>query len=162
MANKFNLVEEARIAQALAPAADAAGRQSQWVDAWIAHKIWVVANIAQGNAAQVTLSFQQAQDVLGTNAKAISVAGRIWSNEDQSLTDALVAQTAGASYQTLATTKNKKVVFEIVPESMLDLVNGFKAISVSTSASNAANITQADFYLLPIRYAQAQPPSALV
>jgi hypothetical protein len=54
-----------------------------------------------------------------------------------------VAQTAAATFTTSATTKVKRIVFEIVPEQCMDVANGFDCIAVSTGASNAANITEA-------------------
>ncbi len=47
----------------LPPAADAAGRTSAYRDLANALKAWVVVHVNQGNAAQVTLSILQGQDV---------------------------------------------------------------------------------------------------
>ena len=58
----------------LPPAADAAGRTSSYRDLTNALKAYVVARVNQGNAAQVTFSILQGQDVLGTGAKAAGVA----------------------------------------------------------------------------------------
>ena len=99
----------------------------------------------------------QATDVSGTSSKAIT-ATPIWSNLDTSVNDTLVSRTAAATYTTDAGVKNKTIVFEIVPEQCMDVVNGFRSIAVSTGASNAANITEAQLFVLG-SYEQATPPS---
>ena len=63
-------------------------------------------------------------------------------------TDTLAIQTAAASLQTSATIADKIVVFEIVPEMCIDVVNGFRTLAVQTSASNAANVTEASLFIL--------------
>ncbi|HEY1311908.1 MAG TPA: hypothetical protein VGF02_13250, partial [Pseudolabrys sp.] len=62
--------------------------------------------------------------------------------------DALAVQTAAASFQTDANVADKIVIFEITPDVALDVANGFRTIGVATSASNAANITEATLYVL--------------
>jgi len=131
----------------LAPAADASGRTSSYRTLKNALKAWIVVHVNQGNAAQVTLTPLQAQDVSGTNSKAIN-AVPIWLNADTSVSDALAVQTAAASLQTSATTKDKIVIFEITPDIALDVANGFKTIAIQTSASNASNITEAKLFVL--------------
>ncbi len=131
----------------LAPAADAAGRTSAYRTLKNAMKAWIVVHVNQGNAAQVTLTPLQAQDVSGTGSKAIN-AVPIWLNGDTSVSDALAVQAAAASLQTSAATKDKIVIFEITPDVALDVANGFRTIAVSTSASNAANITEAKLFVL--------------
>jgi len=144
----------------LPPAADAAGRTSAYRDLANALKAWVVVHVNQGNAAQVALSILQGQDVNGTGAKAVNVMP-IWLCAATATSDALAVQTAGATFQTSATLADKIVVFEILPEACLDLVNGFHTIAVQTSASNAANITEAELFLYE-SYQGASAPSTLV
>ena len=128
-------------------AADAAGRASlTYVNLRNALKAWVICEVNQGNAATVQLTPLQATAVAGTGSKAIAAQAGIWLNNDTSLatgSDKLVAQTAAANFTTDATLKDKLVIFEIVPEEVLDLVNGFHWLGVSTGASNVANITSA-------------------
>jgi hypothetical protein len=144
----------------LPPAADAAGRTSAYRDLANALKAWVVVHVNQGNAAQVTLSILQGQDVSGTGSKAVGVMP-IWLTAATATSDALAVQTAAATFQTSAGTTDKIVVFEITPEMCLDLVNGFHTIAVQTSASNAANITEAELFLWE-SYQGASAPSTLV
>ncbi len=144
----------------LPPAADAAGRTSAYRDLANALKAWVVVHVNQGNAAQVTLSILQGQDVTGTGSKAVGVMPT-WLCAATATSDALAVQTPAATFQTSATVADKIVVFEITPEMCLDLVNGFHTIAVQTSASNAANITEAELFLWE-SYQGASAPSTLV
>ncbi len=144
----------------LPPAADAAGRTSAYRDLANALKAWVVCHVNQGNAAQVTLSILQGQDTSGTGGKAVGVMPT-WLVAATATADGLVVQTPGATFQTSAGTTDKIVVFEITPEMCMDLVNGFHTIAVQTSASNAANITEAELFLWE-SYQGASAPSTLV
>lgn len=155
------LVEQAKVIQALNPAADGAGRAGDIISLKNCGLCTIVVNITQGNAATVALTIQQCQDVSGTGAKAITNAVPIWANQDLASSDALTRQTDAVSFTTSAAVKHKLVVFQIDPAS-LDLANGFDCIKVTTGASNAANITQALYILTQLRFAQATPPSGIV
>lgn len=161
MSFQFSLPQVGAVVELLAPAADAAGRSSNYISLKNFHKAWLVAHITQGNAATIALTVNQATAVAGTSAKAITVNTPIWANQDTATSDALVAQTAAVSFTTSAAVKNKIVVIEINPTDM-DVNNGFDCINISTGASNAANITQAMLYGIFNRYQQATPPSAVV
>jgi hypothetical protein len=141
----------------LAAAADAAGRTSSYRNLGNAHKAYVVAHINQGNAATVALTLTQAKDVSGTGAKAVTAAMPIWLQADTSVSDANVVQNAAASFTTDATTKDKIVIFEILPEAVLDVANGFKTIALTTGASNAANITEAILIVIEAYQGASQP-----
>jgi len=85
----------------------------------------------------------------------------IWFSSNEGSTDQYVKETSAATWTTDAGTNAKMVIFEISPQDCMDMANGFNFITVSTGASNAANITQAE--ILPLhRYQQAIPPSILV
>ena len=143
----FSLPAEIPVTQLLAPAADSGGRTSSYVTLKNSIKAYIVCHVTQGNAATVQFTPLQAQDVSGTGSKAIS-ATLIWSNLDTSLTSSLTSRSAAANYTTDAATKNKMVIFEILPEQALDLANGFKTIAIQTGASNSANITFAEILTL--------------
>lgn len=146
----------------LAPAADAAGRTSVYHTLKNAMKAYVVCHVNQGNAATVQLTVLQATDVSGTSSKAVN-AMPIWLVADTSAADALVAQAAAANFTTSATTKDKIVVFEIVPEAAMDVNNttlAFDCIAIQTGASNAANITEATLFVVEA-YQGASQPSTL-
>jgi hypothetical protein len=145
----------------LPPAADAAGRTSaQWKSLRnCSGKVAIVCRVNQGNAAQVTFTPLQATSLAGAGSKAIP-AVPIFYNADTTASDTLVAQTAAASFQTDVALKDKFVVFEFDPAE-LDMTNGFNHIGVSTSASNAANITEAWIEYIG-RYQQQSPPASEV
>jgi len=157
---KITVANEMKVVEALAPAADAAGRSSDIVSLKNAGKATIILSITQGNAATIALTLMQAQDIAGTGAKAIANAVPIWSALDTSTSDTLVRRTDAVSYTTDAAVKNKIVVFD-VDASQLDVTNGFDCLYVTTGASNAANITQGIFLLSDLRFAQATPPTAI-
>ena len=160
MASTRSLIQTAQIVQVLNPAADAAGRTGAYLSLKNAGRGVILVHITQGNAATVTLSLLQAQDVSGTGAKAL-VATALSANLDESVSDLLIAQAVASSFVTDAGVKNKIVVFE-VDESALDVNNGFRTVTISTGASNVANITQATYIGIEDRYAGATQISALV
>lgn len=161
MTQAFALAQNLATAEILNPAADAAGRTGTYVSCKFAHKIFIVVHVTQGNAATIVLSVLQAQDVSGTNSKAIGNNVRIWANQDTSVAaNVLTRQTDGTSFTTSSAVKNKVVVFEIEP-AMLDLTNNFKTVTISTGASNAANITQAMAYATPTSAEEALPSIAV-
>lgn len=153
------LPEKYKIVEAIAPAADAAGRTGDYVSLKNVNLAYVVVHITQGNAATIALTIEQATAVAGTGSKAITVSVPIWSNLDTATSDTLVRRTDAVSYTTDAAVKNKIVIFQIDPAT-LDVANGFDCIVVKTGASNAANITQA-MYVLDERYQQATPPASI-
>lgn len=161
MSKQFNFVYQAPPIGLLPPAADAAGRTGPYKSLRnVSGKVAVVCRVNQGNAAQVTFSVLQAQDSSGTGSKAIT-ASPIFYNADTTASDTLAVQTSAVNFQTDAALKDKIVVFEFDPADVMDLVNGFNHITVQTSASNAANITDAHMEYLG-RYQQAAPPASEV
>ncbi len=165
MARNYRLWQDAQIVSLLKPAADAAGRTSAYVSLRGAHKAFIVAYINQGNAAPVTITPLQAQDVAGTNAKAVTAAPiAVNLDTDTVPSDILTMIAPAASYATDAGLKAKLVMFEIDPIESMDLnsqtlnASGepqpFDHLAVQTSASNAANITSALLILAPLRFPQ--------
>lgn len=144
----FQLTENMKIVNLLAPAADAAGRTGAYVSLKNAVKAWIVVHMTQGHAATVQLDPLQATAVAGTGSKALTNTTRIWSNLDTAASDTLVARTAAKTYTTDAGVKLKQVIFEIDPAACMDIAGGFDCITVSTGASNAANITEAQLFIL--------------
>lgn len=148
----FNL--DCALVEALAPAADAAGRTGDYISLKNAcGPVYIVVHITQGNAATVALTPKQATKVDGTNVKALTSDVEIWSNLDTATSDAFVKRTSAKDYTTDAALKNKIVVFKIDPAS-LDTANDFDCITVVTGASNAANITQAMYHICSPRFAE--------
>lgn len=160
MAKQFQFVYQCPPIGLLAPAADAAGRTGTYKSLRnCSGKVALVCRVNQGNAAQVTFTPLQAQDSAGTGSKAIP-AVPVFFNADASVSDTLVAQTAAANFQTTATLKDKFVVFEFDPAE-LDMAGGFNHIAIQTSASNAANITEAFMEYIG-RFQQTAPPASEV
>lgn len=157
---KFNLAEQAKLVEALAPAADAAGRTGDYVSLKHASRAYIVVTITQGNAATVALTPYQATAVAGTSEKVLAKVVPIWSNLDTAASDTLVRRTDAVNYTTDAGVKNKIVVFQ-VDAAALDVDNGFDCITVKTGASNVANITQAMYVLVGESYQQVTPPAAI-
>jgi len=158
--SQFDFIYQSPPVALLAPAADAAGRTGPCKSLrGVSSRITLVCRVNQGNAAQVTFTPLQATNSSGANSKAIPQVP-IFYNADASVSDTLVAQPAYLSFQTDATLKDKFVVFRFEPGN-LDLANGFNHIAIQTSASNAANIT--DAWMLAVgRYQQAAPPASEV
>ena len=168
MASQYSMIYQFPPIKLLPAAADAAGRTSSvYVSLRNCLKAWLVLEVNQGNAATVLWTPLQATSSAGAGSKAIGGAdttAQIWLNNDTSLatgSDLFVAQTAALNYTTDATTKDKLIIFEIVPEAHLDLVNGFNHIGVSTGASNAANITSAAIHIWG-SYEGASAPTSYV
>ena len=168
MARQFSLPEILAPVSLLTPQADAAGRTSRYVNMAKVDKAWIICTVNQGNAAQVTFTPLQAQNVGGGGSKAIN-ATLIWSNLNEGANDQFNGFNTlpvgsqiprAANYQTDVGLQDKMVIFEISPQDQLDQVNGFTFVAIQTSASNAANITQAA--ILPLhRFQQANPPTIL-
>jgi hypothetical protein len=157
MSKQFQFVYQAPPVGLLAPAADAAGRTSTYKSLRnVSGKVAIVCRVNQGNAAQVTFTPLQAQNSSGTGSKAIPSVP-IFYNADTTASDTLVAQAAAASFQAGTALKDQFVVFEFDPAE-LDMANGFNHIAIQTSASNAANITEAWFQAIG-RYQQQSPPA---
>lgn len=158
--SKFTLPESVKIVEALAPAADAAGRASVAISLKNYSKAFLLVTLTQGNASTVALAIQQATNVAKAGAKALSNATRIWANLDTSVGDTLVRQADAVSFTSDAAVKNKQVVIEVDP-TMLDVNGGFDSVFMTTGASNAANITSAVWLLTGPRFEGATLPTAL-
>jgi hypothetical protein len=160
MARQFCLPEILPPVEILPPAADASGRSGAWLFVGYWDKLWIVCRVNQGNAATVQFTPQQATNLSGAGAKALTNSCPIWTDLDEAGGDQFTKQTAAANYTTDAGLHSKIVIFEISPQDHMDVTDGFCAITCNTGASNAANITQIDVYGLH-RYQQTVVPSVL-
>lgn len=151
--------ESLKVVEALGPAADAAGRTSVYVSLKNVQKARIAVHINQGNAATVALTPKQASAVAGTGSKVLANVVPIWADQDCAASDTLARQTDAVNFTTDAGLKRKIVIFQIDPVS-LDVAGGFDCIAITTGASNAANITAAQF-LLEMRY-EGDTPSVIV
>lgn len=158
---KSNFATAVKVVELLPAAADAAGRSSDIISLKNATFATILVSLTQGNAAPVTLTLMQAQDVSGTGAKPFDKPIPIWANLDTAASDTLVRQPDAVSYASGAAVKNKQVVFHIDP-AQLDVNGGYKTVFVTTSASNAANLTSILGMLEGHRYQAATLPSAII
>src|SRR5689334_15157469 len=130
MARQFSLPFNIPPVQVFSMATDAAGRTGTYLSLKNAVKAWLVCEVEQGNAAQVTLCPLQASDACRTGSTAINSVA-IYVDEDRAAASALTAQAAAASFQCSATTcRSKVVIFEIEPEVALDVANAFDCVTV--------------------------------
>jgi hypothetical protein len=150
------------VVDVMAPAADAAGRNSDAVSLKNFSLAIVEASINQGNAATIALTLQQCTAVDGTGAKALTVNVPIFASQDVggASGDVLTRQTDAVAFTTSAALTRKTIRFVIDPAT-LDLAGGFDCLRVTTGASNAANITSARVILTPT-YAQTPQTSARI
>lgn len=156
----FKIPEAMKPIQALAPAADAAGRAGAYISLKNVGKVYIIVNITQGHADTVKLTIEQATAIAGTGSKAITNVIPIYANLDTATNDTLTRATDAVEYTTNAALKNKQVVFCVDP-AKLDINNGFDCIVIKTGASNAANITAAS-YIVENAYQGATQPSVVV
>lgn len=159
MANSVSALAGVMIENLLAPAADAAGRTGTYKSLKLAHRANVVFKVNQGNAATVLVTPLQASAVAGTGSKALSADCPIFV-KDSDAAGVWTRVADAKNYTTSAGTTVKYVRFVIDP-AKLDVANGFDCITVSTGASNAANITSADLMIGDARYAEDLAPSAI-
>jgi hypothetical protein len=154
--HNFTLPENAKVLGVLKPATDAAGRTGRYVNLSLAHKAYLVFHVDQGNAATIAFDVVQASAAAGTGVKALTGVRRIWTNLDLATNDAYARQADALSFTSDAGVKEKLVIIEVAP-SDLDLPNGFTYIAPRTGASNVANLTQCDVYLVPMYPGATQP-----
>jgi hypothetical protein len=154
--HNFTLPENAKVLGVLKPAADAAGRTGRYVNLTLAHKAYLVFHVDQGNAATIAFDLLQATSAGGGSAKVLTGVRRIWTNLDLATNDTYARQTDALSFTSDAAVKEKLVIIEVAP-SDLDLANGFVYIAPRTGASNAANITECQVYIVPMYPGAAQP-----
>ena|SRR6476659_3089216 len=160
MSHPFSLPQNFKMVIGAAPAADAAGRTATYISCKNAHKVFIICQLTQGNAATVTFTLFQAKNVAANSEKALTNNVAIYADLDSAASDAMVRATDGVAYTTDAGLKNKIVLFEIDPASM-DVNNGFDCLTVKSGASNAANITSILYAIGPLRYPALSPITAL-
>ena len=126
-----------------------------------AHKVWIVASFTQAVAHATTI-----QPVVGISfascATSITFSARWWKNVDISLTDTLVAQTAGTSMACAATAKNQLLVIEIDPADVVAQSKTYSHLGATIATSGQATDFVSAVYYIQERYPQATPPTAIV
>lgn len=151
---------EFTVVELLAPATDAAGRDTTiYASLKNVHRAWIVFHVTQGNAATILVSPKQATSVAGGGAKVLTNNAPLWAAEDLATSDILEPQTAAKNFTTSAAVKHKMVMFQIEPAA-LDVEGGFDCIGVTTGASNAGNLTSA-VLIAELRYGSDEPVSLI-
>lgn len=153
--NLTSIVEQLHPVNILAPATDAAGRTGAYINTAYATKCHIRFHVAQGNAATILVSLLQATSAAGAGSKA-GPSVQIFRNLDTAANDTIVRDTDAATYTTDAGVKLKLVCFEF-DCSALDVANSFQYVTISTGASNVANVTAATIEFVGGRYQQATP-----
>lgn len=145
------LPERIHVVDILAPAADAAGRNSDAISLKNASGVVLIeASINQGAANTVALTLQQCTLVDGTGGKPLTVNVPIYASQDVggASGDILTRQADGVAFTTSAATTRKTVRFVVDPAT-LDLAGGFDCLRLVTGASAAGNITSARAIVAP-------------
>lgn len=132
---------------AVLPQTGAAIGDGDFINMGKLNKLEVLVTLAYGADADCVISFNEADDVAGTNAAAMTQLFQILANTDVSLTEAFTRQTPAASYtiDTGAGT-SQKVKFTIYPAQMSE---GKPALCVNVGASDIANIIAVDYFAWP-------------
>ncbi len=103
-------------------------------------------------------TIKQATDIAaGTNAAG--PVCRVWANEDVAATDALVGQTAAATYTMAADVKNKMIVFEIDPATLTD---GYDCVYCTIATSSQATNFVSGEWMIETNFRQTTPPTAIL
>ena len=130
------------------------------IDLKNAHRVWIVAHFRQAVAHATTI-----QPVVGISiascATAITFSTRWWKNVDISLTDTLVAQTAGTSMACDAAATDHLMVIEIDPSDVVAQLSTYHCLGGTIATSVQATDFVSAVYYIEERYAQATPPAAI-
>ena len=155
-----NLVQGMKICTAFEPSRDPSGGvNSEGIDLRNAHMVYVVVQLDQSGADQITATLQQSE---GTNWEALVNTVPRWVNNDTDANDTLVRQTNAVSYQTTVDVNPKMVVFQVDP-AKLDDENATSgdpnyALRVRLTGGAAGDTYSAMFVVVPTRYKGATVP----
>lgn len=153
-----SLATSFKLVQAFAPKTTNAALTSQVITLKNAIRCWLVLHFTQAVGFASVPTIKQATDIAAaTNAAGPSC--RIWANEDTSVNDTLVAQTAGASYAIGSDTKNKMVVFEIDPATLTD---GYDCVYCTIATSSQATDFVSGEWQIQTNFKQSTPPTAIL
>jgi hypothetical protein len=149
----IHLVEGGRIEQVREPSAGPNNntQDGTFVNLSDAQFCFIVANIAEGDAANYTLTIRETD---GTTPQNIANTVQVFSNLDTATNDLMTRQANAASLAVAGSTLNKLVVFAIDPDRLSD---GYDSVTLrvdsTAGAQDARNqIIGAVAYVLPARY----------
>jgi len=157
------LPEYGKVVQLQAPISYAGAGTSDSVSLKNCQKAYFVVQFnCLGNAATITITLWGGPTVAtATNACAL---GNWWYQEGSAaamlLTDTAIKGAVAAANYTPTTVTEGYMIIEINPEDFVTL--GYDCFSVRFSACDATQHVSAMAYLIPGRYQQAVPPSAII
>lgn len=125
-----------------------------------AHKVWVVLQFTQAVGHATTVQPKKATAIAGTGVTNITVAAKIWANEDTATNDTLVVKTPATSYAVTNDIKKKIVIVEIDPDTEWGGTT-FDVLGCTVSDSTQATNFVSGLYIIATRYPQATPPTAV-
>ncbi len=142
----YHLAESSPPIEAIAPQAGGSGLEGEFINLRNAGLANIIVHINQGNATQPAITVEQATDVSGTDAKAITESVPIWTNQDCATSDLLNRESDAVSFTPSSSIGSKIIVIQVNPR-ILDINNEFNCLRVRIAASNAANIVSAQYIL---------------
>lgn len=142
------------IAEIIPQGVGGAGKNGINISLKHAHKAWIVCRNRKGaDGTQCTFTLAQssgnAGSASGTGEKAMTNNVPIYYSDNFSASNLLTKAADGKAYQQAITQAvTQVVIFEIVPESCMDLAAGFDCITVNASDPAAANTVSADAIIM--------------
>lgn len=125
------------------------------------HKAWLVVQLRQAASHATVIQPQMATAVAPTGAVSIAHNARWWKNANVATGDTNAEQTAATSMAATAGTTHQQIIIEIDPDE-LAAAGDYDVLGATISDSSQATNFVAAWYVLATRYAQANPPSAIV
>jgi len=140
---------------------DGAARTSDAISLKNVVRAWIVCSCDGGAAAAVTWTLRQATDVaIGTN-KVLTNVVPIMHTADCATTDVGARATAAKNYATAAAALHNITVFQVDPDTALDVDGGYDCLYLTTAGVNAGNLLSV-VAILEMRYAGDTMPSVII
>ncbi len=157
----FNLAQGAKFCTGIVPveAGAAFNVNGEGIDLRNAHQVYVVVELDQAGADQITATLQQSE---GTNWEAMTETVPVWVCLDTAADDVLVRQADAFAYQTTADIASKLVIFQVDP-ARLDDENGTSgdpnyALRIVLTGGALGDSASAFYLVSPTRYMAASVP----
>ena len=145
----LDLVEGAKIIQALAPTTQGAADDGDYISMKDAHAVWTVINVSAATTS-VTFTPKNASTYAGTGAAAVDGGCKFWANTNTTSLDRMTASTNSTAY-TLTDNANKALVVCRYDPSNAPSSHECFSMTCSTAGAAAAG-TVAMTYILETRY----------
>jgi hypothetical protein len=145
----LDLVEGAKIVQALAPTTQGAADDGDYVTMKDAHTVWTIINVSAATT-DVTFTPKNASAYAGTGAAAVDGGCKFWVNTNTTNLDRMTASTASTAY-TLSDNATKALVVCRYDPSNAPSSHPYFAMTCSTAGTAAAG-TVAMTYVMESRF----------